>query len=311
MKTAQTALEDYIKNGRPELYNATLEDIYKLWSDTHYKRVSESGKKLYSSIWKRFREIQDMKISCIRTAHFQKIINSARSKSTAEISKALASMLCNFAMENDVVNKNYANFVKLPKFEQKEKLIFTPDQISLLWKHTDDKRIQIILTMIYMGFRIGEIIALNINNIDLEQGYIIAGEKTEAGKNRVIPFPPNIPEIKEFVISWIDEALPNGFLFDMDKTEFRNTVFYDPLIELGLLQCKSKPKSKTTAYTFEGDHLTPHSTRHTFASLSAAAGMRQESLKKIIGHANYSTTADVYIHQDIKELKSEMTKLIK
>ena len=34
MKTAQAALEEYIKNGRPQLYGSTLADIYKLWSDS-------------------------------------------------------------------------------------------------------------------------------------------------------------------------------------------------------------------------------------------------------------------------------------
>ena len=59
------------------------------------------------------------------------------------------------------------------------------------------------------------------------------------------------------------------------------------------------------------NHLTPHSTRHTFASLSASAGMRPENLQKIIGHADYSTTADIYIHKDISELIGEMSKLRK
>ena len=55
--------------------------------------------------------------------------------------------------------------------------------------------------------------------------------------------------------------------------------------------------------------LTPHCTRHTFASLSSASGIKPESLQKIIGHANYSTTAEVYIHQDIAKLIEEMSKI--
>ena len=31
--------------------------------------------------------------------------------------------------------------------------------------------------------------------------------------------------------------------------------------------------------------------------------MRPENLQKIIGHADYSTTADIYIHKDIAELQ--------
>jgi integrase len=39
--------------------------------------------------------------------------------------------------------------------------------------------------------------------------------------------------------------------------------------------------------------------------------MRPENLQKIIGHANYSTTADVYIHLDVAALEQEMSKLKK
>ncbi|MEG2834368.1 MAG: tyrosine-type recombinase/integrase, partial [Ruthenibacterium sp.] len=47
----------------------------------------------------------------------------------------------------------------------------------------------------------------------------------------------------------------------------------------------------------------PHCTRHTFASLMAVAGARPEDLQKIIGHANYSTTAEIYIHADVEQLQ--------
>ncbi|WP_353094167.1 tyrosine-type recombinase/integrase [Tissierella praeacuta] len=47
---------------------------------------------------------------------------------------------------------------------------------------------------------------------------------------------------------------------------------------------------------------TPHDCRHTFASRMDRAGSNKKSLQNIIGHANYSTTADIYTHTDIKEL---------
>ncbi|MBQ9898658.1 MAG: hypothetical protein IJM44_04280 [Ruminococcus sp.] len=49
----------------------------------------------------------------------------------------------------------------------------------------------------------------------------------------------------------------------------------------------------------------------TFASLSAAAGVQPENLQKIIGHASFSTTAEVYIHQDVATLIDEMRKINK
>lgn len=86
-------------------------------------------------------------------------------------------------MENDIVVKNYAEFVKVPKFEKKEKRIFTAEEIASLWKCSDQKPVQAVLFMIYTGFRIGEVLALRVEDVHLSEGYIIGGEKTEAGKD--------------------------------------------------------------------------------------------------------------------------------
>lgn len=54
----------------------------------------------------------------------------------------------------------------------------------------------------------------------------------------------------------------------------------------------------------------PHSTRHTFATLLQAKGAKPEDLIKVIGHADYETTTENYIHQNIDKL-SEMIELLK
>lgn len=295
-KEAQAALEKFVQKERPELYNATLEKIYELWSDIHYKRVSESAISLYSAMWKRFEPIQGMKVREIKTAHLQKIINTGTSKSACDTLKAISVMLCRYAMENDIVDKNYAEFIKIPKFEKKEKRIFTPEEIQILWKHTDDYIVQIILFMIYTGLRIGEMTSLKVSDIYMDEGYIVGGEKTEAGKNRVVPIPSEIPELRVFISQWLTHADTDKVL-NMTPQSFRKQ-FYATLIKYEIQA--------------EGTRdLTPHSTRHTFASISSQAGIKPENLQKIIGHSNFQTTANTYIHQNLEELQKEMSKIKK
>lgn len=295
-KEAQEALARYLEKERPDLFNADLQTIYTLWSDTHYQSVSESAICLYTCIWKKFEPLYTMKMKEIKSAHYQEIINTGTSHSACNAMKALATMLCSFAMENDIIDKNYAKFVKLPKFQKKEKQVFSREDILSLWKHSDDTNVQTVLIMIYTGFRIGEITALTVDSVRLDGGYIIGGEKTEAGKNRVVPIPPNIPELKTFLQNKINQAEKNtGRLFPYTSQYMRNNIFKKAIELCGL----------------SGRGLTPHSTRHTFASLSVAAGMQAENLQKIIGHANYSTTANIYVHQDFETLKAEMEKIRK
>lgn len=310
---AQKALDDYCINGRSELYNATFGQMYKLWSDKHFLTIDEKSIYQYTSMSKWLKPLFNCKMSDLKTADYQRIVNASKSKSTAQVVRSIAVMVCKCAVENDVIDKNYAEFVTLPKFTKTEKVIFTPDQLAVLWQHSDNKKVQTILVMIYTGFRIGEILAICPKDINFDDGYIVGGEKTEAGKNRIVPFPENIPEIKTFVQEWCKDVPTDRPIFEKyDLNTFRNVMYYDCLIELGLLKARKLRKCASSGYEFyENPHLTPHSTRHTYASLSASAGMRPEVLQKIIGHADYNTTANVYIHNNLEQLKTEMNKLKK
>ena len=53
---------------------------------------------------------------------------------------------------------------------------------------------------------------------------------------------------------------------------------------------------------------TPHSTRHTYASWARKAGIAPETLQRILGHANYSTTANIYVHTSAEELVQAVKK---
>ena len=303
-KEAQDAIDKYVREGRPELYGATLETVYNMWSDTHFRNVSQSAVFLYSSMWKRFEPIKDMKMEDVRTVHFQDVVNTAKSKSAADTIKALASMLCRWAAQNDIVSKNYAEFAIIPKFEKKEKIIFSTDQIETLWKHSSDIRVQVILFMIYTGLRVGELASLKPENIHLDDGYIICGEKTKAGKDRVVPLTTAIPELSEFLREW----MTSGSISGKSVKYIREEMFYPALIELEMINAERT----STGFKFsDASHLTPHSCRHTFASMCAAAGMQPDQLQKIIGHANYTTTAEVYIHNDIDTLKDAMSRIRK
>ena len=147
--------------------------------------------------------------------------------------------------------------MKLPKIEKTEKMIFTAEQISKPWRHSQDRYVQAILVMIYMGFRIGEITSLTTDSINLKDGYIIGGIKTEAGKDRIVPFPTSIPEIKGFVASWLRNAFPGSRLFPMTVHTFRAKVFYATLIKLGMVDAHIDEKC---AVVFHTDMLL-HSTR--------------------------------------------------
>ena len=55
--------------------------------------------------------------------------------------------------------------------------------------------------------------------------------------------------------------------------------------------------------------MTPYNCRHTYATLAVKSGVKPEILQKILGHADYNTTATVYTHRDKNDILDESKKV--
>ena len=313
VKEAQAAITEYEQGRYNDLHNIELCDVFERWSNAHFDTLTDSGRQGYKAAYKSISELHRRPFRDIKAADFQHVIDghAARGASRSKLEKIrqLCSQLCKWAMQNDIIDKNYATFVKLPKATaEKVKGVFTSAEISALWAHSQDKRAQFVLLMIYTGLRIGEVSAILPENIHIDEGYIIGGEKTEAGRDRVIPLPPNVPEIACFVRDWL--TAPDGSPFGATVGSLRQYWFYPLLAELHMID-PPVYNPKTRKQEYKNPRLTPHCCRHTFASRAAAAGMRPDDLQKIIGHADYSTTADIYVHQNVDTLIAAMSRISK
>lgn len=313
---AETAITNYYNQTHPDYYNYTLSQIYDLWSKNHFGNLSKNGISGYKAAYKYLDLLYSRKIRELKTSDYQTCIDKCSEKygrSQCEKIKQLCSQLCKFAMQNDVIDKNYAQFLKLPKpAEKTEKEVFTAEEIELLWQHSDDKRAQIILFMIYMGYRIGEVVRIKKSDINFDKNYIVGGIKSESGKNRIVPICN--PRILAFVKEWYNQSATDMLINDTVEG-LRDKTFYPMLAELHIIDpptLKEYRNKKGKVYKKEwiyNARLTPHCTRHTFATLGKLAGVKPEDLQKLIGHASYETTADIYIHENIKALTEAMSKL--
>lgn len=137
--------------------------------------------------------------------------------------------------------------------------------------------------LIYTGMRIGELFALPVAS--WHETYVVGGEKTDAGRNRVIPIRPEGRAYFAYFARRADgELLLSGYDGQRIPANFRRRDYYPLLERLGIRK------------------LTPHATRHTYASWARRAGIAPEMLQKILGHADYSTTANIYVHTDPEQL---------
>lgn len=281
-KEAEKALASYEYN--PEkLKNSklTFKDVYDMWSESHFPTVSEGRAKNIKNHFANLKPLHEIPFCEIKAIHLQEVFDSLDIASATKSSvKSLVNLLYKYALKYEIVDKDYSGLIDIGKHEKVlQRKIFTSDEIEKLWKYKELEWVDTILIMIYTGMRVGELLGLKNEYIDLENRTIIgAGIKTEAGKNRVIPINRKIlPFIQNRMIG----AKEN--LFEIEYSIYRGR-FKKVMRDLGM------------------EH-TIHDCRHTFATLLNNAEANPTSIKNIIGHSSFKTTEKIYTHKDIEELK--------
>lgn len=285
----------YMPNLKQELPqqdpNVKFKDLYSKWMEGHEKKVTKSTIDCYKSAYKYFVPLYYQEVAKIRTEHLQKCIDECpHGKRTKENMKALGTSLCRYAMQLDIVDRNYAEYVYIQKEERAEKIAFSKEQLDTMWANVGKvPNIEYVLVLCYTGMRLSEMLGAMTKDYNREDGYFITGIKTDAGKNRVITISPKI--------AGFFNAFGKGkYLFTGDQLspkKFRNEMYYPALQALGMDDLKE-----------DGTHIyTPHCCRHTFATLMKDVNAPATDKQKLIGHSKFEMTAH-YTHTDIESLKN-------
>ncbi|MCC8015372.1 MAG: tyrosine-type recombinase/integrase [Eubacterium sp.] len=295
---AVKALVDY--NLRPynlEGRNKTFEEVYALASVKAFKNASPQKVASYTAAFKACSALHGMKISRIKTAELQDVIDNAeaRSKSSLNNIKIIFHVVFKYAVQNDYIEKDYSQYVDIDDVSaSRTKSIFTDNEIGVLWENKDSLYCRLTLILIYTGFRISELLSVKLENVNLGEGYIQHGLKTKNGKNRVVPIHHRImPFVERFynasVMSGEGDVSSRYLITDGGKPLKYSVVkknFESMLKELGI-----------------GEH-TMHECRHTTASLLARYNGKDVYIKKILGHSAQDLTKDVYTHAELADLKN-------
>lgn len=288
---AYNALLDY--NRKPydvEKKDITFAEVHQLYYDEKFndsnRDYSVSSIKSAKSGFCNLKPIHDVPIRRLKTYQLQQVMDDCLLKhASLELMLMCLKGVYAFAIKNDMVDRDYSQYVEIKKANDDEKgEPFTEEQIRALWDNKDDYVAQIALIMIYSGLRIKE---LETIKIDLDNKIMIGGSKTRSGKNRIIPIHPRIE-------SMIADFKPETF----KAVTYRSNKFYPLLQRLDI--------EKST----KGTKHTPHDCRHTFVWLADKYKMDNLSKKLIIGHALGSDIDEtIYGHRTPEELYSEICKI--
>ena len=296
---AQAALEEYnrthtVMENAPGSY--TLQQVYDLWSTRKYEKAGPASIRSYQASWNRLSCLADKKMQRVTIDDLQRIIDSDEkdglSKSSIYNDKLLMKSLYKFALERDIVAKDYSSFVEIPSVGPKyEKGVLTDLQLAQVEELAADgvPFADTVLMLCYTGFRISEFLSLTPFQYDAESNCLRGGMKTEAGKNRIVPVHPRISP-------YLAKRLSEG----------GSTIVSNEGKPVSLHMYQRHFKSLMNQ--IGAPAATPHWCRHTFASLLHRAGADELAIKRMMGHADKNVT-EHYTHTDIDFLRKELMKI--
>lgn len=206
-KTKRDALLylDKLRSSSTDPKKITFSELWELYQP-ELEELSQSKQTAYRKAWDRISSHLGYRlIADVTSDELQKITDKmAATYYTRRDIKTVLSQLYKIALRDDRVDKNRAQYIRLPQLETTEREVFTDKEIQKLWKAfrtAPDHVTAAALTMLYTGMRTGEIKEIKVGNIDLESHFMTGGAKTEKGRRRKIIIPDKIVPVLEWLLS--------------------------------------------------------------------------------------------------------------
>lgn len=294
---AEAALNDFYGLGiSVEDYKATFEDVYRAFYERQERKdLSKKAYECYTSAFNNSKVLHDKIFRELKLPQIQSVVDDLNAGvSSQKQIKNLLNLMYDFVIkstgESLIKFSEYIEFDET-KGKKTKRTPFSNDELKILWDNLDDPACQDILIMIYSGLRVDEYLNIEIENIHLDESYMIGGNKTDAGKKRIIPI---FEELQPIIAERINAN--SKYLCEKNKNKkipyhsFRKTM-WDKAME-----------------KYKMNHL-PHDTKHTAASLMDNQNIKPIIKKLILGHSLKDLTERVYTHKDKDEILREYKKL--
>lgn len=316
---AYTALVEYNKNPYDLEPSITMQELYDKWLPEYEKTVKST--KSVTSAWAYCSGVYKMRVMDIRARHVKgcmeegvAVIRGKEQHPSATMKnqiKSLFNMMLDYALEYELVDRNYSRTfnlteetVKEIQSVKKEHIAFTDEEMDLLWANISSKQgIDIMLIQCYSGWRPQELGLLELKDVDLENWTFRGGMKTDAGENRVVPIHSRIQDLvlrkyqeaealgSPYLLNWTDPNNRNKK--NLKLTYARYQKAFDRIRD----ELKLNPNHR------------PHDGRTHFVTMAKRYGVDEYAIKYMVGHKISDITEKVYTRREFAWLREEIEKI--
>lgn len=233
------------------------------------------------------------------------MILKKRGKATSTVSRSLASLrsFCQYLINIGILNKDPTINLKSPKQEKKLPDILTHSEVELLLSQPRNDtskgvRDKAMLELLYAaGIRVTELVSLNLEDINLDVGFVIGGKNSS--NERVIPIGKiSIEVLSKYIKDYRDILIKN----DNEKALFIN-YYGNRLTRQGFWKIIKYYTKKANI----DKKITPHTLRHSFAAHLIQNGADLKSVQEMLGHSDISTT-QIYTKIENNKIKDVYKK---
>ena len=316
---AYAALVEYNKNPYDLQPAITMQELYDKWFPEYEKTVKDT--QAAKDAWLYCSSVYTMRVMDVRARHVKgcmeegvAVVKGKEQTPSATMKnkiKTLFNLMLDYALEYEIVDRNYSRTFKLTDEVvkechkvKKEHIAFTDEEIELLWQHVDDKKgVDLLLIQCYSGWRPQELGLIELERVDLANWTFQGGMKSDAGTERIVPIHSKIRPLLErkykeaeelgskYLLNWVDPNARNKK--NIKLTYNRYTKAFDLI---------------RTELNLNLEHR-PHDGRKHFVTMAKKYEVDEYAIKYMVGHKIADITEKVYTQRELNWLKTEIEKI--
>lgn len=248
-------------------------------------------------------------ISLSNLNEFLVSIKEKYSYSTTKLIKSLLNRSLNFAFENGLIEEKITITLHLKSQQiRKVQALEKQEQAKLEKYILENNKIYYfgILLSLYTGLRLGEVLALKWENVDMKSKliYIDKTVSTISQNHKTLTIessPKTQSSIREIPIS--------KKLLDLIKVLRQNSKSDYVIISHNEKQIQSRAYQKSFENLLKKLHIKHygfHALRHTFATRLLENGVDIKTISELLGHSSPTITLNRYVHTNLQNKRKAM-----
>lgn len=269
--------------------------VYEAWLPTH--RAGKSTMDCYKAAMKYFAPVWHIKMNDITVDDLQECMDDCpKGKRTRENMRSLCGLLYKYAIPRKLVDLNMGQYLIVGGENGSGKDALPEDAVKAIETHIGEVLgADYVLCQCYLGFRPSEFLALDAINYNRKERAFVGGAKTDAGRDRVVTVSPKIQPIVDRLTK--DKAA--GPVFCADSGAQMEIKTYRALFYRVLEQCGIDNPVDADTSGVKRRKYTPHSCRHTFATMMKRVAGPDKDKLELMGH----TSVEMLRHYQDVEFK--------